>query len=316
MPAQIALDLMGGDLAPTAPLEGALQAIAQYDDIELTLIGPPEQREHLLTHLQHPRLHYCPARDVIAMDESPVQAVRSKPESSLVIGLTGLARNDFDAFVSAGNSGATIVGATRALPRLPGVKRPAMAILFPGAQGETVILDVGSQVHCDAEQLVQFARLGHLFARHSLNIQTPRVALLNVGEEANKGHGEVQAAHALLSESNLHFVGNIEGWDLPRNHVDVAVCDGFTGNVVIKLAEGLSEFFMSVCPPLGELPNAQRFHYAEHGGSLLLGLDGTVVITHGRSSANAIANAIALAQRTLKEETLRKMKAELINEVS
>ena len=308
---------MGGDLAPTAPLEGALQAIAQFKDIELTLIGPRElQAQVSSASQQHPRLHFCTARDVIAMDESPVQAIRSKPESSLVVGIQGLAQKQFDAFITAGNSGAAIVAASKTLARLPGVKRPAMAILFPGERGETIILDVGSQVHCSPEQLLQNARLGQALARHTLNIEKPSIGLLNVGEEAGKGHNTAQQAYALLQDSELHFVGNIEGWDLPRNRVDVAVCDGFTGNIVIKLAEGLSEFFMDVCPVLKEVPNAQRFHYSEHGGSLLLGLDGTVVITHGRSSANAMANAIALARRTLEQETLRKMKAELSNEVN
>lgn len=313
----VALDVMGGDQAPDIPLQGAQQALNQYPDLHLRLIGPSEIIQAHLSpgYLEHPRLSIVHAPDWIRMDDVPVQAVRQKTASSLVLGVQQMLQPEVQAFVTAGNSGAAVVAASFYLERLPGVLRPAMAVLFPGQQGHTVLLDVGAQAQCRPEQLLQFARLGSSLARHMLGIARPRVGLLNIGEEPNKGHATARAAFELLSQSELHFTGNIEGWDLPRNRVDVAVCDGFVGNVVLKLAEGLSEYFMDICPALPGTPGADRFNYTAHGGSLLLGLEKLLVITHGRAEVPAIVNALELARKTALSQMLAHMHAELKNEV-
>lgn len=313
----IALDIMGGDHAPQVPLQSAQQALLQYPDIHLQLLGTPEAWENPLASslLAHERVSILETDSSIAMQDAPVQAVRQKPGSSLVRGVQQLASKQADALVTAGNTGATVVAATQLLERLPGVQRPAMAILFPGQQGETVLLDVGAQAQCRPEQFVQFARLGQVFARCVLSCEQPRIGLLNIGEESTKGHAGVRQAHQLLSHTpDLNFVGNIEGWDLPANRVDVAVCDGFVGNIVLKLTEGLSEFFMGICPPLSDLPGSERFHYVEHGGSLVLGLKGVVIITHGRATADALTNAIGLARRTLQGQLLKGLQEEFKEE--
>lgn len=313
----IALDMMGGDFAPEAPAQAALQALERYPDIQLQLVGPSETLRGLLeagslsSWVQQQRIKICEAPDRIEMDESPVEAVRHKPGSSLVKGVLQLAQGHAGAFVTAGNSGAAMVAGIRLLRTLPGIERPALAVLFPGRHSETVLLDVGFQVQCRPRHLLQFARLGTLLARHGLGIAHPRVGLINIGEEAGKGHALARESWRLLSESELNFVGNIEGWDLPRDRVDVAVCDGFTGNVMLKLAEGLSEMFMAICPPLARLPCSERFQYVEQGGSLVLGIDGLVIVTHGRAQAPALVSAIGLARRALLGRTLAQMREQL-----
>ena len=307
----IALDLMGGDFAPAQPLEAAWQALEHYPDIRLLLVGPRAViAEAVAPAALQGRIEFCHAEQVIGMDDPPVQSVRQKPDASLVAGVRQLAEGRAGAFVTAGNSGAAVVAGIRLLQTLTGIERPALAVLFPGQQGETVLLDVGSQVQCRPRHLVQFARMGAALSRHALGVENPRIGLLNVGEEPGKGHVLARESWRRLSESGLNFVGNIEGWDLPRSRVDVAVCDGFTGNVVLKLAEGLSEFFMAVYPPLAKLPGTRHFQYIEHGGSLVLGVDGLVIITHGRAQSAAIVNAIGLARRTLLGRTIEQMQAE------
>lgn len=314
--AVIALDLMGGDFAPDAPAQAALQALELYPDIRLLLLGPQARVQQALTtgvlspDALRDRIEICDAPTQIGMDESPVEAVRHKPDSSLVVGVQQIALGRAGAFVTAGNSGAAVVAGMRLLKTLPGIERPALAVLFPGQQGETVLLDVGAQVQCKPRHLVQFARLGVALARHGLGIAEPRVGLVNIGEEAGKGHALARESWHWLADSGLNFVGNVEGWDLPRNRVDVAVCDGFTGNVMLKLAEGLSELFMAICPPLARMPASERFHYVEQGGSLVLGLDGLLVITHGRAKASALVNAIGLARRKLLNRTIEAMRLE------
>lgn len=319
----IALDILGGDDAPDIPLQGALLALKQNPNLHLKLVGP----EVLIRKQLAPdfftergptglaRLQIVPAEECIGMHDSPVRAVLAKPNSSLVQGIQHLVDGRAEAFVTAGNSGAAVVAASRSLKLLPGILKPAMAVLFPGEHGDTILLDVGAQAQCLPEHLLQFARLGVSLARYILKLEAPRVGLLNIGEEALKGHELARDTHRLLAASELNFTGNIEGWDLPRNRVDVAVCDGFTGNVVLKLAEGLSEYFKVLCPGLENTPGFERFNYTEHGGSLVLGLEKLVIITHGRSSATAIVNAIALAERTLLGQTLTHMQAEFKNKV-
>ncbi len=311
---RIALDIDGGDYAPEAILAGAKQALLIYSDVQLLLVGTPES----LKTPAAAELFACFGERVqsqvtgppIAMHESPVKALKHKPDASVVQGIQTLCQDLAQAFISAGNSGATVVSATQQIPRLPQVRRPALAVLFPGRQGETVLLDVGAQSKCTAAEMHKIAELGSSFARHILRKDEPTVGLLNMGEEPSKGPTLWRQTHELLSQSQLNFAGNIEGWDLPLNKVDVAVCDGFTGNLLLKLTEGLSEFFMDICPELHDTPETARFRYTEHGGSLVLGLEKLVIITHGRAQSAAIANAIALARRTLLNQTMKHMKEE------
>lgn len=309
---RIALDIQGGDYAPDALVLGARYALEKHTDIQLLLVGSEASLNQpvaaeLLSFFGD-RIQTWVSGDPIPMDISPIQGLKSFPRSSIIQGIHALGENHADAFITAGNSGAAVVSATQQISRLATLRRPAMAVLFPGRQGETVLLDVGAQSQCTPAEMVQIARLGSSFARHILQRPEPTVGLINMGEEPTKGPSHWRNTHRLLKDSRLNFYGNIEGWDLPLNKVDVAVCDGFTGNIVLKLTEGLSEFFMDICPDLHHTPETARFRYTEHGGSLVLGLEKLVIITHGRAQAVAIENAITLARRTLLNQTLMHMK--------
>lgn len=309
---RIALDIQGGDYAPHALVLGAQYALRKHTDIQLLLVGSESIMSQstiadLLSSFDG-RVKALISGDPVPMQASPVQGLKAFPRSSIVEGIKALSLTQADAFITAGNSGAAVVSATQQIPRLKQLRRPAMAVIFPGRQGETILLDVGAQSQCTPAEMVQIARLGSSFARHILQKPSPTVGLINMGEEPTKGSSQWRNTHQLLSKSGLHFYGNIEGWDLPLNKVDVAVCDGFTGNILLKLTEGLSEFFMDICPELNHTPETARFRYTEHGGSLVLGLEKLVIITHGRAQAAAIANAITLARRTLLNQTLMHMK--------
>ncbi len=309
---RIALDIQGGDDAPHALVLGAQYALEKYTDIQLLLVGSELSLSQSsvadLLSFFGDRIQTLVCGDPIPMQSSPVQGLKAFPQASIVEGTKAVSTDRADAFITAGNSGAAVVAATQYIPRLLKLRRPAMAVLFPGRQGETVLLDVGAQSQCTPVEMVQIAQLGSSFAQHILQKQRPTVGLMNMGEEPTKGPSHWRNTHQLLRDSSLNFYGNIEGWDLPLNKVDVAVCDGFTGNIVLKLTEGLSEFFMDICPELNHTPETARFRYTEHGGSLVLGLEKLVIVTHGRAQAVAIANAITLARRTLLNQTLMHMK--------
>jgi phosphate acyltransferase len=309
---RIALDIQGGDYAPHALVLGAQYALKKYTDIQLLLVGSEQSLNQsptadLLSSFGD-RIQTLISGDPLPMQASPVQGLKAFPRSSILEGIKAVSVDSADAFITAGNSGAAVVAATQHIPRLRKLRRPAMAVLFPGRHGETVLLDVGAQSQCTPAEMVQIAQLGSSFAQHILQKPEPTVGLINMGEESTKGPSHWRNTHQLLAHSALNFYGNIEGWDLPLNKVDVAVCDGFTGNIVLKLTEGLSEFFMDICPELNHTPETARFRYTEHGGSLVLGLEKLVIITHGRAQAVAIANAITLARRTLLNQTLMHMK--------
>lgn len=292
---------MGGDFAPAETVAGAIRAVQTYANLHVLLVGEASQLSTSDLDPWRERIDILSATDVIAMGEAPVHAVRNKPESSMVKGLRAMNQGLAQAFVTAGNSGAAVVGASLILGRFVQVSRPALAVLFPAADRQVVLLDVGANVGAQASHLLQFAHLGAAFAQVALALPRPRVGLLNVGEESLKGGGLMQDVYQLMADSSLNFVGNLEGWDLPRGLADVMVCDGLTGNLLLKMAEGIGELFFGA---LGDFPQAtalrSRFDYAEHGGSLVLGVGGTVVVTHGRAQRNAIANAIGLAYRALE----------------
>jgi glycerol-3-phosphate acyltransferase PlsX len=319
--ARIALDAMGGDHAPRAPIAGALLALAELGSAHsIQLVGQRDviesQLETLLAgelaHLRagRERLTIVDAPEVIEMGEKPIAAIRGKPNSSMVIGLKLQAGGESDAFVSAGNTGAQMAASTVMLRLHGGLTRPAIGTIFPTALNPVIILDAGANVDCSAEELVQFARLGSVYAEDILGRQKPGVGLLSIGEEAEKGNQAVLKAHKLLKETDLHFLGNVEGRDIlaGTSHlgaVDVVVCDGFVGNVLLKFYESVPKLICDLMERAGiEQPLIARalqgFDYSDYGGAPLLGVKGISIISHGKSSPRAIKNAIGVARRAVE----------------
>lgn len=319
--ARIALDAMGGDAAPVAPIAGALLALPTLDPAHrLQLVGPTAvvtetldrllAGEHAAAAPFRDRLELVEAPDVIAMTDKPAVALRGKPNSSMVVGIRLQAEGHSDAFVSAGNTGAQMAASAFLLKLHPGLKRPAISTLFPTAAGPVVVLDSGANMDCGAEELVQFARVGAVYAEDLLGRPNPAVGLLSVGEEEEKGNAAVKEAHQLLKASGLHFVGNVEGRDIPRGRsghgpLDVVVCDGFAGNVLLKFYEGVVPYLGSLAVREGVDPEVLGRAFAAfdphaHGGAPLLGVRGVSIICHGSSTPVAIRNAIGVALRAVE----------------
>ncbi|VAW34424.1 Phosphate:acyl-ACP acyltransferase PlsX (EC 2.3.1.n2) [hydrothermal vent metagenome] len=313
---RIALDVMGGDRGSELAISGAISAIREHSDFEVILLGPRELLEKQVAvsgvaGSLAARLHIEHAPEAISMNESPVEAVRRKKQSSIMVGFD-LARNGrVDAVVSAGNSGATLASAVRKLGRLKGVSRPGIASLFPTLKRPVIIMDVGANVDCRPLHLFQFAIMASSCSRKLLDIKHPRIGLLSIGEEAGKGNTLVKETHELLTASSLNFIGNVEGRDIYQGDVDVIVCDGFVGNISLKVSEGLAEAAMlmlrteimkTIRAKIGYVLIRRAFErfrkrvdYAEYGGAPLLGINGTGIISHGKSNATAIKNAIEVA---------------------
>jgi len=328
---RIALDAMGGDLAPQSPVAGAVEAARAYG-VEILLVGPEEVvREEVARHdtsgLSLPIVH---APEVIAMDEHAAQAVRRKGDSSIVVGMRLVRDGQAQAFVSAGHSGAIMAAATLILGRLPGVERPALATPFPSRKGFFLFLDAGANTDCRPEYLLQFARMGAIYAGKVYGLARPRVALLSNGEEESKGDRLVREAHALLRQaSDLNFLGNIEPKDMLAGAADVVVADGFVGNLVMKSAEAVAEMLLGTLrqelarSPLTRLPALflipafrrvrARLDYSEYGGALLLGLRGIAITAHGRSNPRAIRNAIRVAREAVLQQAVEAMAGALRN---
>jgi phosphate acyltransferase len=306
---RVAVDAMGGDRAPEEVVAGALEAAS--DEVEPVLYGRRERLEPLAGEL--PIVH---ADEVVAMNEKPSDAVREKRQSSLFLACRAVGEREADAVVSAGNTGAALAAGLVEIRRLPAVHRPAIAVPLPAVGGPSVLLDAGANADARPEHLVQFAQMGALFAQEILGIEEPEVALLSIGEEPEKGNRLVREAHPELQASGLRFVGNVEGRELLARAADVIVCDGFTGNMALKLLEGTikttldtfrAEVTASLRGKLGGLlirPAAralrERLDPETYGGAYLLGLRGLVVIAHGNSSRTAIANAIRYAARGVR----------------
>jgi glycerol-3-phosphate acyltransferase PlsX len=315
--ARIALDAMGGDFAPQATVAGALLAIAELDPAHsIQLVGRTAVVEGQLRALldsgefraadaHRDRLSLIEAPDVIEMTEKPSAAVRGKPNSSMMLGLRLQTEGKSDAFVSAGNTGAQMAASLMVLRLHSGLKRPAIVTLFPSARRPVAVLDSGANVDCSSEELVQFARLGATYAECMLRRPNPAVGLLSIGEEPEKGNAVTKETHQLLLHAGLNFIGNVEGRDLPaggteHQPVDVVVCDGFVGNVVLKLYEGIAPLVMDTLRKAGvdsgQLEaGLKHLDYSEHGGAPLLGVKGVSIIAHGKSSPRAVKNAIKVA---------------------
>src|SRR5512142_1654595 len=332
MPTVIAVDAMGSDRAPKPEVEGAILA-ARHHDVRILLVGPEDEVRAELRH--HPSaplesLQVVHASEVIGMNEKAAQAVRAKRDSTLRVGLRLVRDGKAAGFITAGNTGAAMATAKMVLGALPGVDRPALAAVFPTAQGTaSIMLDVGANVDSKPHNLEQWAVMGEIYSRAIFGTDSPRVGLLSVGEEETKGNELTRHAHALFKELPLNFVGNVEGRDLYNGNVDVIVCDGFVGNVALKISEGMVETVRyllkeslraTITRQVGFLlarrafdDFKKRLDYSEYGGAPLLGVKGAVIIGHGSSNANAIKNAIRVAAEVAEGGINQIIEQELAN---
>jgi glycerol-3-phosphate acyltransferase PlsX len=317
---KIAVDAMGGDWAPQEIIKGAIQAASALD-VNIALVGNPEEISAAGKEvgLPVPGVEVVPARQKVEMGDQPAYALRHKKESSLAVAASLVRSGDAGALVSAGNTGAAMAFSLRNFGRLPGVDRPGIAIPFPTTEGFCIFIDGGANLEAKPRYLLQFAQMGSLYAQHVLGREDPKVALLNVGLEAEKGTSVLQEGYKLLAASQLNFTGNIEGRDLPFGVADVVVTDGFSGNLILKFAEGFGAALMDMLKSevkeggLGVRLGAYlagpvfrglkaRMSYEEYGGALLLGLKHPTVICHGSSNAKAIFNAIRVAKGSLIQD--------------
>ncbi len=324
---RISVDAMGGDHGPGVILDGAAWAASEFG-IQVTLVGNRRIIEeiggsHLASELID--VHHC--EEAVDMDESPLKAVRQKKEASIRKAFDLARTGEADAVVSAGNSGATLVAGVLTLGRIKGVERPGIASILPGRNGPVVLIDVGGSVDCRPAHLIQFGVMAQAFASSCLNIPSPRVGLLSIGEEVGKGNDQVRQAHPLFERSTLNFVGNVEGRDIFAGDVDIIVCDGFVGNVALKLSEGMASAMTrmlkgalnkTLLGRMGAMLAERNFkdfkkslEYEEYGGAPLLGINGVGIVCHGGSSARAIKNAIALAASYVENGVLGKMVSQL-----
>lgn len=316
---RIALDAMGSDNAPRTELEGALMALEKNEGLELILVGKEEILRGVQQDFPAGRVQVVAAPDVVGMHEIPTETLRRKPNCSIARVMALVKDGKADAAVSAGNTGAVMAFALTTLGTIPQVQRPALGAFFPTTRGSCLILDVGANIDVRPQHLFQFGMMGAVAASHILKKASPSVALVNIGQEENKGTDATRQAYELFKASELNFIGNIEGSQIFAGNADVIICDGFVGNVMVKLTEGLGETMAELIaeylaseskyrvrrwfskPVLREFLG--RMNYEEQGGALLLGVNGAVVIGHGRSSANAIKSAIEQAVFSARENT-------------
>ncbi|RFC55793.1 phosphate acyltransferase PlsX [Brumimicrobium aurantiacum] len=307
---KLGLDISGGDFAPRANVLGAILALEQLpDDVELVLIGRENDITSILEEkgVKSDRISVVDAPDVITMEDHPTRAIPQKPNSSISVGFELLSQNKIDSFASTGNTGAMLVGSMYKVNAIPGVIRPCITSVLPTVNGgDSIILDVGANADCKPDVLYQFASLGSLYAKNVMNISDPRIGLLNIGEEEGKGNLLTQSAYKLMKESkDFNFIGNIEGRDLFTGKADVVVCDGFTGNVVLKQAEGM----YTITRQLGIKDDyLERFNYENYGGTPILGVNSDVIIGHGISNDVAVKGMLCLAYDVAKSELTQKIK--------
>ena len=305
---RVALDVLGGDAAANTPIMGALAALDAWpDELSVSLVGPPDEIECRLEAEQRRRISIIPATQTIEQGEPPALAVRRKPDSSIVRGLEAVRDGNADALISAGSTGAVMAASVLTLGVLPGVDRPPVGAMFPTASGQMLVVDVGAHVNARPHQLHQYARLGSIYLRDSYGIAKPKVGLLNVGEEVEKGDEVTVAAYPrLANDENIDFVGNVEGHQIIAGPCDVLVCTGFVGNALLKFYESMAGFVLRVLRESGieqeaEIDRILRFlDYTEYGGAPLLGVDGVAIICHGASPARAITNAIRAAMDAVR----------------
>jgi len=329
---RIAVDAMGGDFAPQQAVLGSIMA-AKEDKIASVLVGRSgEINKELAQYPDYPRdlIAIKDAREVVEFTDHPAMAVRKKRDSSIVVANQLLKNGEVDAVISAGNTGASMTASLFILGRIPGIARPAIAIPLPTVKGASVFLDGGANAENDPQDLVQFAVMGTVYAATVLGVAMPKVGLLSNGEEETKGNKLVIEAHQLLKESGLDFIGNVEGNDILMGVADVVVCDGFTGNIILKFAEGMASavfqkmkeaLSQSTLTKLGAIAIKSSlkklkasFDYSEYGGAPLLGVNGVSIISHGRSDAKAFKNAIKTAANGVKNDMIGKIRTSLLKD--
>jgi glycerol-3-phosphate acyltransferase PlsX len=322
---KIVVDAMGGDHAPDVVIEGSLAALKEYE-VEIVLVGDQPKIEALLKKAKYigNRISIQHTTETIEMSESAANSVRRKRNSSIVVGLNMVKEGKADAFFSAGNTGAVVCAATLELRLLPGIERAGIAVVAPTLKGNSLIIDVGANIDPKPTQLLQYGIMADAYCKNILNKPNPAVGLLNIGEEEKKGTEFIREAYELLGKSKLNFIGNVEGKDLFSGKCDIIICDGFVGNVALKVSESAAEamqtflkrhLLSNIWGKVGlifMMPSLKRFKkdidYAEYGGALLLGVNGVVIIGHGRSSIRAIKNAIRVA----KEEVERQVNTQIL----
>ncbi len=316
---KIALDAMGGDFAPDMTIAGAIEAVSEYD-LEVILVGDKQQVVGALKDKRYPsgKISVFHASEVVEMHESPSAAIRKKRDSSIRKAVELVKNHEADAAVSAGNSGVAMATSLFLLGKSPNVDRPAIATIMPSLTGFFVLIDAGANVDCKPENLLQFAVMGNAYYKAIFNVPKPRVALLSIGEEDTKGNELTKEAFKYLKSADINFIGNIEGKDIFSGNADVIVCDGFIGNIVLKVSEGLAETvikmlrreivnvatgrigYMMIKPAIKNFK--KKTDYSEYGGAPLLGINGTCIISHGRSSSKAIKNAIKVSAEMTKKK--------------
>ncbi|CEH32034.1 phosphate acyltransferase [Aneurinibacillus migulanus] len=314
----IAIDAMGGDLAPSSNIEGAIEAAREMPDIRLVLVGDEARLTPMLAQAPT-NIEIRHASEIIEADEEPVKAVRRKRDSSLVVGVTMVKNKEADVIISAGNTGAFMTAALLITGRIKGIDRPALSPIVPtvGTAG-AMILDAGANMDAHPKNLLQYAIMGSIYAKKVMGVESPRIGLLNVGTEERKGNDLTKETYGLLQESSLNFIGNVEARDVMEHVCDVVVCDGFSGNILLKTMEGMAKTMMSVMkeeftrtvtsqlaammlrPGLKRMK--MKMDYAEHGGALLMGVQGTCIKAHGSSSARAIYTAIKQAKKFVEQD--------------
>ena len=326
---KIVVDAMGGDFAPQNIVAGAVDAVKEYN-ICVALVGQKEPIEAELKKYQFPKdlIEIIHAPDVVAMHDAATVVIRQKKQSSISIGMGLLKKEGYDAFVSAGNTGACVAASTFILGMIPGVDRPGIGCVFPSLKNFTFVIDVGANTAAKPEHILQYAKMAKVYAREILGRPQPSIGLLNIGEEECKGTGLVQESHKLLEEKEPLFVGNVEANEVFTGKTDCIVCDGYVGNITLKVAEGMMESVgkllkreikKSPIAILGalllksSLSKAKKsIDYSEYGGAPLLGVDGLVLISHGRSTPKAMKNAIRAAKEQVEHNVLKKIKEEMV----
>lgn len=321
---KVALDAMGGDFAPEMPVAGAIEAVSEYD-VEIILVGDKQQITEHLKNKRFPsqKISIVHASEVVQMDEAPIMAIRSKKDSSIRKTVELVKNKEADACVSAGHSGVMMATSLLLLGKLPNVDRPAIAIAIPSLTGFFVLIDAGANVDCKPKNLLQFAYMGDAYYRAILNEPSPKIAILSIGEEDIKGNEQTKESFKLLKKTDLNFIGNIEGKDIFSSAADVVVCDGFIGNIVLKVSEGLAETilkmlkreitnintgkigYLMIKPALKNFK--RRTDYSEYGGAPLLGINGTSIVCHGRSTERALKNAVRVAIEIAKQRVHEKI---------
>lgn len=330
---KIAIDGMGGDHAPQAVVEGIVQALKEYSDIEMYITGPKEIIEAELKKHNYPKekVVVVDAKEVISTNEHPVMALRKKKDSSIVKALNLVKEGECEAIISGGSTGAFLAGCTLIVGRIKGVERPALAPIMPGRKGNFMVVDVGANVDCKPQYLVQFAKMGKIFYEIMFDTKNTSVGLVNIGEEEEKGNDLTKNTYKLLKEQNFNFIGNVEPREISKGEVNVLVTDGFVGNTVLKMYEGTASnllgmikdeiYASSLVPKLGAVllkpvfkSLMKKFDYKEVGGAPFLGVNGVCIKAHGSSDGKAFKNAIKQTKIFIEKGILDKIKDELSKE--